>query len=371
MVLVLLMRLALGILAWLGLVISPDFVPAGDYTNLQTPVGAPWWFVVGPWQRWDALWFQHLATDGYQTMGSGVAFFPLFPMVIRGVAVVIGGDAALAAIIVSTASFIVALALLDILVSRDLDSATARRTVLLVAMGPTALFFYAGYSESLLLALSIGAFLCARQRRWAIAGMCGLLAGLCRSTGVLLTLPLAVEAVQHMRERRAAEHRSLTVGHFAVAAPVVGLLLWVAYSSVVLNVSGGPIGAASSWGQRPAMPWVSISRSIGVILDGSRGPEVLNLAAVGLLVAGCVAMVRRLPFSYTAYAVASIPVLCFRTADFSPLMSASRYVIVVFPLFVIAALLLRRTWGFIGVLSVSTIVLGGNLFMFSHNLLVL
>ena len=65
----------------------------------------------------------------------------------------------------------------------------ARRTVVLIAFFPAAVFFSAAYTESLFLALSVGVLLAARRERWALAGALGALAAATRSMGVLLIVP--------------------------------------------------------------------------------------------------------------------------------------------------------------------------------------
>ena len=35
------------------------------------------------WQRWDALWYQHLAEAGYQAGDGSTAFYPLYPFLIK------------------------------------------------------------------------------------------------------------------------------------------------------------------------------------------------------------------------------------------------------------------------------------------------
>src|SRR6266513_2817517 len=43
--------------------------------------------LVGIWQRWDACWSSKMATFGYEPGTDSSAFFPLFPMLMRLVAV--------------------------------------------------------------------------------------------------------------------------------------------------------------------------------------------------------------------------------------------------------------------------------------------
>ncbi len=81
----------------------------------------------------------------------------------------------------------------------------ARLAVLATAFAPMAFFFSAVYSESLYLALSVGVFWCAREGRWALAGVLGGLAAATRSTGLVLLLPvldaLSVRAAPGPRAR--------------------------------------------------------------------------------------------------------------------------------------------------------------------------
>ena len=338
------LRLGLGLLAWVSLLIVPAAPPGGDWRQLALPTSSAWWPVVGPWQHWDAFWYQHIATSGYAAHGSDAAFFPLYPIATHVVAAATAADEALAGFVVSTVAMVIALALLDRLITRDFDAATARRGVLYVALAPVAFFFVAPFTEALFLALSIATVLAARNRSWWQAGVCGFLAALCRPTGVLLALPVLIESVIATREMRRYHRRGVHAGYAAVAAPVAALAAFTAYTLVVLNVPGGSFGAASGWGQKPTLPWVAIVDSVQTIAAGTHPEEILNLVAAVALIVAIPFMVRRMPLSYVAYAAAMVPVVAFRTATTSPLMSADRYVLVVFPLFILLAIAGRRTW---------------------------
>ena len=78
----------------------------------------------------------------------------------------------------------------------------ARLAVLVTALAPMAFFFSAVYSESLYLALSVGVFWCARQGRWAWAGVLGALASATRSAGVVLVVPALLLYLYGPREDR-------------------------------------------------------------------------------------------------------------------------------------------------------------------------
>jgi hypothetical protein len=161
---------------------------------------AGWHHVFTAWERHDALWFLRIAADGYRADDGSGAFFPLYPLLTRAVGTALGGHWLLGAYVVSNVALVVALTVLYRLTERELSDLAARRTVLYLAVFPTAFFLYAPYTESLFLALVLGSLYAARRSAWLLAGGLGALAALTRSTGLLLVLPLVVEAALQARE---------------------------------------------------------------------------------------------------------------------------------------------------------------------------
>ena len=53
------------------------------------------------WERFDALWFLRIAESGYRLRDGSAAFFPLYPMLLRAVAAVIGLSVAVLAPLIS------------------------------------------------------------------------------------------------------------------------------------------------------------------------------------------------------------------------------------------------------------------------------
>ena len=105
---------------------------------------------------------------------------------LAGVGRVFGGHYVVAGIVVSLAAALAAFVLLYRLTETRLGADGARRAVLYLAVFPMALFLGAVYSESLFLALAIGAFLLAERGRWLGAGLVTGLAMLTRIAGIAL-----------------------------------------------------------------------------------------------------------------------------------------------------------------------------------------
>jgi hypothetical protein len=351
---VLLLRVVLsvlGIVLWLeGDLPGPcHFEIARDgWAQLPPLANGPLEFpLVGIWQRWDACWYSKVATFGYLPDGS-TSFLPLVPVAMRVVSVPLGGDVALAGLVVSGVAMFVALVGLQRLVADDLGVAVARRTSWLVVAWPAALYWLAPFTEAPFLATSVWAFRFARRRRWLPAALAAALAVSTRLPGILLALPLAWEAGRAAWDRWRAgggiSVRPLATSALAVAAPALALggivLAQVAITGTNLFAS------QDAWGGREFhLPWETVAAAWDWIQHGSmlRGIEALNLAAL-LLCGGLVVLgIGRLPASYVLYAAATVLLLAIRIQP-TPLTSTVRYLGVAFPCLVVAALLLRRPW---------------------------
>lgn len=161
------------------------------------------------WLHFDSGFFLSIAEGGYWNAASLLhmstwAFFPLYPLFIRLVALLLGGNEisyASAGLLVSNLSALVAATYLYKLTSRELNKMIATRAVWYMLLFPLSFYLSAVYSESLFLALSISCIYYARMHRWWPAGVLGGLAALTRSQGVLLVLAVGWEYWQFLADR--------------------------------------------------------------------------------------------------------------------------------------------------------------------------
>ncbi len=292
--------------------------------------------LLGVWERWDACWYERIAAVGYPPRDPSVAFFPLYPLLMRVVGVPLGGHLTLAGLVVSALAYIAAIVGLCRLVRRDFDVGVARRAALALSVFPSAFFLFAPYTEALFLALAVWVLDAARGGRWGLAALLALLVGLTRTQGCFLALPLAWEWWRSWRTGRAGVSAALVP-----PLPVAGLLLFLAYSKAA---TGGTTFQAqrANWGFLPRPPWAAIAASWHFIRAHDRPIEVLNLTLLLLFTAFLLAGLRRLPPSYSLYATPQLLLIGTREhlAD-TPLMSTSRFLLVLFPIFVLVALVGR------------------------------
>ncbi len=217
---------------------------------------------------WDSGWYFDIARRGYYWSPDGqssLAFFPLYPMLMRALAWPFGGgDRALwiAGTTLSYACLFLGLAVLHRLTATSFggDREIARRTVLYVAVFPFAYFFTQVYTESLFLFTSVSATAAAVAARWGWAGLFGALAALTRPNGILISVPLGLLALS-------GRPRPGELARRAAALALVPLGFG-AYCAFADRLSGHPLGwlhAQAQWGYTVGnRPWVELMR----LLDG-------------------------------------------------------------------------------------------------------
>ena len=159
---------------------------------------------------WDGLWYLRLARDGYPPLLPAVAgraqatlaFFPLFPFLIRVVSAVPGVSDGAAGLVVSLASGGAAAWFVFRLAERLVGERAARRAAVLFCFFPGSIVFSMVYSEGLMIALAAVALRAMLDRRWLLAGVAGGLATACRPNAAVLVLAAGVAAVEALRLRQ-------------------------------------------------------------------------------------------------------------------------------------------------------------------------
>jgi hypothetical protein len=140
--------------------------------------------------QWDSGWFIRIANHGYDVKQSS-AFFPLYPLLVRGVAEVVRSTV-IAGVLVSLASAGIAAIAIFRIARSLLGDAVASDSVLFLALFPLAFVFTAVYSDGLFLALASWSFLAALRRQAIAASVLGGLAVATRPVGLALLPALLV-----------------------------------------------------------------------------------------------------------------------------------------------------------------------------------
>ena len=276
--------------------------------------------LLGIWERFDTLWFLRIAEHGYDRP-MAVIFYPLYPAAIRLVSEFVPAMAA--ALLVSTvAAFFLFWGLLRLAVG-ELSEVGKLRTLLLMCVWPASFVLFAGYADSLTVALVVWAIIFGREARWEAAAACGLLAGAARPSGVLVSIPLMIMA---LRRRQA---RSLSVALTPLG--LLGYWGWLRWSGRISVVEAYRLYQ----GMTMVPPWRGLEEALRLIVSEH---DTLLAIKLGLVIMVAVISLRRqtgtqVRIEDKAFALAVILQMLMYTGR--PLLGAARYVLMVYPAFLV------------------------------------
>lgn len=362
------LRIALTVVSLVALGLVPPNDPMGvpgHAAKATTPGFHNLW---DAWERMDALWYLRIAEAGYQPDDGSAAFFPLYPLLVKAVSFLLLGNELVAALLVSNACLCAALMLFHLWMDEEFGSKLASRATLYLAIFPSALIFMAPYAESLFLLLAIATLRAARQGRWPAAGGLGALAALTRSLGILLAASIATEAIQRYPLRR-PNLLPLARGLAWAVVPAVGTLAFLGYWRWRGEDPLLPMSAQGQWGREWVFPWETVLKATRQAWD-SVGTFPTSLFFLDWLLfapmfAAAVMTVFRLRPAWTVYVWANLLVALSIAWPARPLMSMPRFLVVLFPLFVMVAFWTGdRPWAHRATLATSALLLGVTTLLF-------
>jgi len=144
------------------------------------------------WSNFDGEHYLSIAQNGY---GFGErAFFPLFPLLIKSLGSLLGGNLIslnIAGNMISNFAFLAGLIGLYKLLKLDFSEKISKLTIVFLLLFPTSFYFAAVYTESLFLMLSVWAFYFTRRKLWLPATVFGILLCATRFVGIII-LPVVI-----------------------------------------------------------------------------------------------------------------------------------------------------------------------------------
>jgi hypothetical protein len=295
-----------------------------------------------PWFRWDTFHYISIAMDGYTTAGQSV-WPPLFPLLIALLS--LSGIHPLAsALIISTLSTIYILYAIQMLAA-DLSIPEPRDVLFYAITFPVAFYLLSGYSDALFMALSLACFRFLHQRKLGLAGIFAILAALTRQMGVLLAVPIFIEGLQGIKFKRGhIPYRRVFAAACYASLPFLAFILF--NESVQISMGFGDIFHRFTLHGKHSIvfPGWGIIKSLLDIFEGNGllNPFAISIDAILCLLASILLIMGftrkdRLPLSYLAYMGLSLLVILMYLIDAKPLLSAARYLMVLFPMYFLQA----------------------------------
>lgn len=367
-------RVVLGVFAAMTVLLSTVVALASRPLRRADPIlqGPAW---LDGWFQFDAGWYHGIATVGYSYVPgqqSAIAFFPTYPMAVRG----LGGlldDHQVAGSLIGVGAGAASVLLVGAWAWRRLPRPAAVTAVAVLMLYPYAFFLYgAMYADSLFLLTAVGAFLLLERRMYWLAGLVGALATAGRPVGVAVAVGLVVRALELRAEDRAAHANGVVPA--AVVAPGAdpvrpgwrdllravravrwreagvlvsgaGLLAWMAFLWLEF---GNPLAfveveSAPGWNQGVGpRTWFKVVY-LGTLIKGPYSIALLlTLQALACLAAVLLLrrVWRRFGWGYLAYSAVVLAIPIIGTKDF---MGTGRYVLVAFPVLAAAGDYLATT----------------------------
>jgi Gpi18-like mannosyltransferase len=302
-------------------------------SNLHLGVG------LSSWLRWDTICYLMIAETGYTVHPGLTVWPPFYPLLIRLFSFVLMPPV-LAALVISSLGTWLAFFLLYILILENHDEITAKNTLFLYAIYPSAFFLVAGYTESLFLALVLASLLLARKRAWGLAGIVAALATLTRNQGIVLSVVLLWEGMLQYREGQDLKGSDAFKIIFSSSLPVITFGAFALYIHNVLN-AGWPWQTLSTlWGQYSGFPWEGLIGNMRQLLTLPLSQDlywlpttVLDLVLAILIPIVLIVHRRTVRSTYMVFAWLLLIIALVKLGPGNTLVSFSRYMIAAFPFF--------------------------------------
>jgi hypothetical protein len=308
---------------------------------------------------WDASWYRQIATEGYpselptgpdgRVLQNPWAFFPLYPLLARGVMTLTGAPWHVAAPTLALVLGAAAALCVHDAVRRGAPRAVAAVPGLPLAAVAVVVGFPAGpvlqvaYTESLALLL-VAATLSLVLRRWyGWAALTVLALGFTRAVALPMVVVVVVHAAVRLRAVRRGTDRwsrgDLTGLVALLAAAGVSGVAWPLICGWVTGVPDGYLRTQAAWRGRPdvvpVVPWLDVARW----LWGPAGPWLLVVLAAVVVAVLLSPAARRLGAELQAWTAAY---LAYLVGVIEPGTSLVRFLLLAFPLGAVAAGAVRR-----------------------------
>lgn len=178
------------------------------------------------WANFDGEHYISIAQHGY---GLGEqAFFPLYPILIKLISYFLLeniGFVNAAGLLISNISFFVGLIGLYKLIEIDYPTKIAKLCTVLLLVFPTSFYFGSTYTEGLFFSLVVWSFYFAKKDNWIYASILGMLASTTRVLGVLLFPAYLFMVLKNVKFYL----RKIQLKHFYILLIPLGIFIYMYY----------------------------------------------------------------------------------------------------------------------------------------------
>jgi hypothetical protein len=354
-------RIALVVTGFFALTLFPAH-PVESWQGIAFP-GNNW---IDGWVRWDSFWYESIVDPHARFVPeylSNANFFPFYSWVSWVVALPMRAflDAEhafyIGALIVSSASFLLALKAVERIATQLTGREVAIRTVWLIAVFPFSFFFTAVYADALYFCLCAWSLAFAYDKRWPLACTLAAMAAMTRIPGMALFPALGLEYLRQSHFKLSSIKKAGgLIAILAVAPIVIGSYYYWRYGDPIAflharqagwNRAVGIAGYVRDWNYFFERPIFNCSGVTDCIKEFAPTRTLLGVSYLALLpisIGLTVMAARTLGVGLTAWALLSIGMSLPNGFD-----GVGRFTAVLFPVFISLAMLLRNRTVFIAV----------------------
>ncbi|MEU6140089.1 hypothetical protein ABZ848_06955 [Streptomyces sp. NPDC047081] len=298
-------------------------------------------------RSWDSLWYLGIAAHGYgrtvhhnpTVVYTDLAFFPLYPALVRAATVLGPLSAGASGLIVSWTAAAVAACGIYAVGARLHGRAVGTALVLLWGLLPHSVVLSMAYTEPVLTAFAAWSLYAVLTGRWVWAGTLAALAGAARPNGFAVAAAvLAAAAYEAWRQRGKVTHR-LWTGAALAPAGWAGYVLWVGHRRG--DLLGGYFEVQRLWGSRFDFGRGSLHFIRHLLLHGDRFVFPMTMVIVAAaVVLYALLLADRAPLPLVVYSGVLLLVALGGSGFFE---SKPRFLLPAFPLLLPLARALVRT----------------------------
>lgn len=240
------------------------------------------------WTHWDGKWYLGIAAHGYLWTDHGhppLAFFPLYPLLIR-LGELVGLPSIVAALLIANAALLGALLYVYHFIEAQWGSVAAHRALWLLVLFPTGFFFFAPYTESLLLLCAVAALYHARRGQAVYAGIWAAAAIVTRPTGLIVLPAILFTPVAHAGDGHpdVPLPGPITRAAQLVLPSIAALGAYLCYLQMERIPLAALLHAQRSWHRAFTAPWTGFTASVQWLM--AHGTANLPWTAENLLQLG-------------------------------------------------------------------------------------
>jgi len=287
--------------------------------------------------KWDSNSYLDIVKNSYSFVPekrSFIVFFPLYPLIVKTISLIVGHAKAVGFMVSNTALFFACIYLYK-LVKLDFNKSLAIKSVLFMLIAPASIYFSIFYTEGLFLFLAISSFYYARKKNWLAASSLGFLLSLTRPVGFLIFIPILMEYLDINFPLKFSRKKIKKDILYLLLIPA-GLLSYALYLYIKFKDPFAYFHAQELWGREMALPF------FGIFSNFSNYVFDYQILAVGTMVLTLMIILylylSEVRLSYTVYAF----LLFIFPLSTNLAMSIPRFYGVIFPIYPALALLASK-----------------------------